>query len=152
MGLTLRPEIHSAIELRSLVQGVLDENRLCTMSTVNQRRYRPREHCVLLYGFGMACVLYFEQQRKTQQEYRIATIGGGRCVRLKSRLGQLENGPSALWKMRGGSRSRRPLGSQTVQEEIFGVRKVAAWSRPNSWVRQCTPFFMFVPAIAQITP
>ena len=36
MGLTLQPEIHSAIELRPLVQRVLDENRLCTMSTVNQ--------------------------------------------------------------------------------------------------------------------
>ena len=36
MGLTLQPEIHSAVELRPLVQAVLDENRLCTISTVNE--------------------------------------------------------------------------------------------------------------------
>ena len=36
MGLTLRPKLHSGIELRPLVQGILDEIPTCTMSTVNQ--------------------------------------------------------------------------------------------------------------------
>ena len=36
MTLTLRPESHSAITLRPLVQRILDNVALCTMSTVNQ--------------------------------------------------------------------------------------------------------------------
>ena len=36
MGFILHPESHSAIALRPLVQGILDEVALCTMSTVNQ--------------------------------------------------------------------------------------------------------------------
>ena len=36
MDLTLEPESHSAVPLRPLVQGILDEVALCTTSTVNQ--------------------------------------------------------------------------------------------------------------------
>ena len=36
MQLTLQPESHSSIPLRSLVQGILNQVALCTMSTVNQ--------------------------------------------------------------------------------------------------------------------
>ena len=36
MKLTLEPESHSSVQLRPLVQGILDEVALCTMSTVNQ--------------------------------------------------------------------------------------------------------------------
>ena len=36
MGLLLNPELQSRVELRPLVQGILDEVGLCTMSTVNQ--------------------------------------------------------------------------------------------------------------------
>ena len=36
MKVTLEPESHSSVQLRPLVQGILDEVALCTMSTVNQ--------------------------------------------------------------------------------------------------------------------
>ena len=36
MKLILEPESHSSIQLWPLVQGILDEVALCTMSTVNQ--------------------------------------------------------------------------------------------------------------------
>ena len=36
MGFTLRPALHSTIELRPLIQGILEEIPTCTMSTVNQ--------------------------------------------------------------------------------------------------------------------
>ena len=36
MGLTLQPESESSVPLRPLVQGILYETALCTMSTVNE--------------------------------------------------------------------------------------------------------------------
>ena len=36
MGLTLRPESHAGTALRPIVQGILDETVLCSMSTVNE--------------------------------------------------------------------------------------------------------------------
>ena len=36
MGLMLQPEFYSGIELYALVQRILDDTHLCTMSTVNQ--------------------------------------------------------------------------------------------------------------------
>ena len=36
MGIALRPDRHHGVELTELVRGILEDNRLCAMSTVNR--------------------------------------------------------------------------------------------------------------------
>ena len=105
MGLTLDLEAYSDVELRPLIQGILDEVSLCTISSVNADGTAHAN--TAFFCMDAEWRMYFMSSKEAQHSRNIMApvLAGGHGVRFKTGLGRLEKRFAAVRSVLGGSRS-----------------------------------------------